>query len=115
MFYRVKSGFMTITTLLVFFASVSSAQAFNCKRAGLAAERVICATPALYRMDRQLNSSYRFARSKISASQKRKLKKSQRKWLKSRNKCRTNAHCIGTHYKKWFAEFNKHKKKFTSQ
>ena len=101
--------FLTITLLLLPLSLSSTANAFDCTKAQKAAEKTICALPALKKMDRQLNIYYKMSLSSLSPEKQGKFRSSQLKWLKARNRCQDDAVCIQKNYQNWFSEFRKYK------
>lgn len=59
--------------------------AADCKNAGSTAEIKLCANTEFNRADRELNSIYRKLLSSLDIEGQRKLKESQRAWLKFRD------------------------------
>ena len=76
-------------------ASAAHAQAFDCKRAKLTAEHLICQDKALSSLDRELNTAYGGALDVASAPEG--VVGSQRAWLRQRNTC-TDSACIKSLY-----------------
>ncbi len=60
---------------------------FPCRQGGSSAERLVCQTPALAKLDRQLASTYRAALAKTGQQQRATLKAGQRGWIKGRDDC----------------------------
>ncbi|MEM9358597.1 MAG: lysozyme inhibitor LprI family protein [Pseudomonadota bacterium] len=90
--------YATITAILITTASMAwtmSAQAFDCRRAHNTAEHTVCGSSALRYLDEQLNSEYRYAKFYARSSwSKRRLVRSQRRWLRKRNRCGRSWSCL---------------------
>lgn len=78
---------------LAFVAANSYAASFDCAKAGTKIEKMICASPALNKLDSDLASSYKEAVGKDAS-----IKQEQQAWMKERNKCPTEA-CLEESYK----------------
>jgi uncharacterized protein len=76
---------LIVASLALLASSSAFAQSYDCKNSKTAAELVVCDSPDLSRLDRQLNRVY--ARSNTSVWK-------QRAWLRSRNACGIDARCI---------------------
>ena len=64
---------------------------FDCDKAGTHIERKICATPVLARADKEMGKLYSALRKKLPKTERNKLRKDQRSWMKQRNKqCQDN-------------------------
>lgn len=73
---------------------------FNCQTARNATEITICESRKLSRLDRRM--SYWYHRAKERAryfDQTRWLRHQQRHWLRARNRCGWNRHCIAHKYR----------------
>ena len=73
--------------------------AFDCAKAGNAAEQTICANVALARLDRELSAT--FSRQIFYADDvaEKDLRDSQRTWLKRRNDCGSSVVCLTGAYR----------------
>ena len=76
-------------------ASAAHAQAFDCKRAKLTAEHLICQDKALSSLDLEMNTMYGGALDVAAAPDG--VAGAQRAWLKQRNTC-TDSSCIKSLY-----------------
>lgn len=68
---------------------------FDCSRATLRAEKLVCSTPSLAKLDKDLARAYRQAHD--TAQDPGALAREQRRWLAGRNKCADNA-CLEAAY-----------------
>jgi len=71
---------------------------FPCRYARSDVEKMICATPELARLDRQMASRYEDAHAAVDAKGKRKLQRSREDFIKDRDRCR-DAECVGDIYR----------------
>lgn len=78
-----------LTTALLCLPPLAAAQgpSFSCQHAASSAERLVCRTPALASLDRQLAAVYRAALAKAGQPQQATLNAEQRGWVKGRNDC----------------------------
>ena len=78
-----------LTTLLCTLplAALAHPPSFPCHKSASSAEQLICRSPALTKLDRQLASVYRAAQAKAGKEQPPVLKAEQRGWVKGRNDC----------------------------
>ena len=93
-------------TLIIFFslfASLTKAASFDCKTAKLNIEKLICSKPEISRFDEDLSKSYIDIKSK--AENPELLIFSQKRWLKSRNKCKDEL-CLKNEYKSRIEELS---------
>lgn len=82
-------------TLFTLFVLPLSVWAIDCTKASLADDKAICTTLELMQLDTVLNKNYFFARQQANKEQ---LKIEQLAWLKERQKCDDNTHCLAEHY-----------------
>lgn len=87
-----------LAALCLITASLSwsqAASAFDCRKAKTRAEHTVCGSASLRYLDEQLNMEYRYAK-KIARSAwfKRRLITSQRRWMKTRNRCSSRRSCL---------------------
>lgn len=78
---------VTGITLFVGTVAQSEAASFDCRRAAIAAEIIICADDLIGRLDERMATAYRNARERSSDSGS--LVAEQRTWLMERNACAT--------------------------
>src|SRR5215813_6341122 len=79
-------------------SAAAHAQAFDCRKAHFADEKLICHTPALSRLDEQLTAVYNRAFDGLPASGQRRLDREEDRWVVSRRQCGADADCIDTAY-----------------
>ncbi|KOR30768.1 hypothetical protein TI05_13450 [Achromatium sp. WMS3] len=84
-----------IAILLLMFSLPVSAVSFNCRYARKAAEVAICQSSYLSNLDDQLSSAYY----SLPRYVRKKVRRSQRRWLRNRNRCGSNRRCIGRAYR----------------
>lgn len=72
---------------------------FDCRKAGNAAERAICADGNLAALDRKMAATYRSVSRRVSGANKTRLRREQRGWLAERNRCGGNRGCINNLYR----------------
>ncbi len=75
--------------------SGASAQSFDCSKASLATEQAICASAELGRLDEQMALLY-FG---LPVDVREAMRKSQRDWLRRRNRCGFDDVCIADAYR----------------
>ncbi|MBP7581696.1 MAG: MliC family protein [Vogesella sp.] len=79
---------LLITTLSCLpVLALAQSPSFPCRQAGSSAERLVCQSPQLAKLDRQLASAYRSALAKTGQPQRATLKAEQRGWVKGRDDC----------------------------
>ena len=88
-----SAGLLAITATMA-----SASPSFNCRYASLATEKAICGNSYLQQLDRQMAGLYRFAQSHLYGYSAKKLRNSQRGFLRSRNSCGWNIGCIEANY-----------------
>lgn len=95
---------MMIAVTLASLAGTSAVMAqevypsFDCARARLAVEHMICASPKLAEKDRAESARYRDRMaSLVGPGQMDQAQRDQRSWLRSRNAC-TTARCVAASY-----------------
>ena len=74
-----------IFTFLSFLLSVSFSASFDCSKAKLEVEKIICEFPSLSKLDEDMTKAYKYMLSISNETQKQELIEEQRKWLKYRN------------------------------
>ena len=92
---------LTIFTALSLFALSTSAisASFPCAKATTDVEKQICADPLLNKLDEALAVNYKGMLSADFGGSPKALKAEQRKWVASRNQCKTNQ-CLVSLYRK---------------
>ena len=87
-----------VLPLLLAAGSVNAAS-FDCNKARTFVEKAICADATLGKLDEAMEKNYGGSLvTDIGAQPRRHLQRSQRTWLKTRDRCRTNA-CIEQAYR----------------
>ncbi|PPU20731.1 lysozyme inhibitor LprI family protein [Xanthomonas arboricola] len=76
---------------LLFGAGGAWAASFDCKQAGTAVEKRLCAVPALSNLDDQLDESYRALLDTTPRGAVAGVRDQQRAWLRQRNACAQDA------------------------
>jgi uncharacterized protein len=93
---------MKHVVFLVFaFALIGTAHAasFDCGKASTFVEKAICSNRTLSALDEALSENYRYMlASNIGDGARSHLRKSQRNWLKERDKC-TTVYCVEALYR----------------
>ena len=86
--------------LLLLAAGSAHAASFDCKKARTSVEKQICASPTLSRLDDALEQNFGGSMATdIGDEERLHLQRTQRAWLKERNRCKT-AQCIEQSYRK---------------
>ncbi len=90
--------YVTAPAIILAIATVlasGSAQAFDCRKAKNSAEHTVCGSSSLRYLDEQLNSEYGYAKLYTRSHwSKRRLVRSQRRWLRKRNRCGRSRSCL---------------------
>lgn len=80
---------------VLFAAAPASAQpSFDCARASTPVEFTICEVPVLAQLDLQLAGAYGAARATSTSSEKRRIRDEQVGWIRSRDRCGSDAACL---------------------
>jgi uncharacterized protein len=80
-------------------AASANAASFDCQKASTFVEKEICSTEILRRLDDAMEKNYKGSlATDIGEDGWRKLKSTQRQWLKERNRCKSAA-CIEKTYR----------------
>lgn len=74
--------------------AVNAGPSFDCNRAGIPAERTICADSELSEWDRQMADTYQWLRTRLAAGEQGQLAQDQRRWLAQRNRCGASRDCL---------------------
>jgi uncharacterized protein YecT (DUF1311 family) len=92
---------MKQATLIVFWWLVLGftvqAASFDCAKAGTKVEHIICDTPEISKLDKELNSAYKTALQ--DKAKEKQIRQEQKQWLKNRSNC-TDADCVKLAYEK---------------
>lgn len=98
-----KATFMPTLVLLGCSLAVSvgsvNAASFNCRRASGCVEETICNNARLSRMDSTMSSLYFRLRNGNYGAEARRLVRSQRSWLVSRESCGCDDTCLVNMYR----------------
>ncbi len=92
--------FVSALMIFAFFISAADARPGWCRNVHYnspATEKTVCDNPSLWNLDDALNVAYRRARYD-SPRQSRSIKRSQRRWLRKRNRCRASVSCLNRVY-----------------
>lgn len=87
------------------FAMSAQAASFDCAKARTKAERIICDTPKISKLDDELNAAYKAALKDVKQADT--IKQAQKQWMKERNGC-ADAKCIKQSYEKQISSFDKY-------
>lgn len=97
-----------ITAVIWAAGTPAAAQGFDCRYAKLAAERTVCASRTLRRMDQEIAIQYRNVRRQLRSERvSQAFIREQRAWLRSRNNCRRDRACLDTMYRVRLAELDR--------
>lgn len=78
----------------------AGAQSFDCKKAGTATEKAICAAPDLGYLDSAMAEAYEATHAKLDRAGREALLAGQRNWLKVRDSCGGKGACLSDAYLK---------------
>jgi uncharacterized protein len=96
---------LCVVLVLLPWTYQASAASFDCKKAGSAIEKAICANPGLDRLDESLGMYYAAAQDRVPSA-KSCMRADQRAWLlNERNKCKDDA-CLERAYMNRLAELD---------
>jgi uncharacterized protein len=84
--------------------TVEGNPSFDCRQAGNAAERMICASPSLGRLDVQLAELYRTRVAQLQGPSGDGERRRQRDWIGARKQCLASSSCLEQIYKQRIAE-----------
>ncbi|NIF39909.1 DUF1311 domain-containing protein [Burkholderia sp. Tr-862] len=93
-----------ILAVLTIAPIAARAASFDCTKAASPTEKAICADPGLSSLDGQLAAAWKKALAK--GGDTAALKAAQLQWLKQRDRCGTDASCIGDRYRERLASLN---------
>ena len=85
----------------------ASAASFDCRRAGTATERTICANLGLNDRDVRMAQLYDIVRRLVPMGTRGAIMDRQSVWLRERNRCGGNVSCIGQAYDRRIRELNR--------
>lgn len=88
---------LTAAALLALAAPAKSAD-FACDEAHTLAERTICTSEVLNRLDERMARFYGWLRSALSAPDRHTLRDDQRRFLALRDACGDDGHCLKVSY-----------------
>lgn len=103
-----RKFFLLNILFILNFSINANAASFDCSKASLDIERIICNNPDISMLDESLSSAYKAHL--IKTSDPDKVKQDQKKWLKKRNACH-DAECIRSFYKIRLSELSPQKDK----
>lgn len=87
-------------TALLLIQNLAVGASFDCKKAATYAEKSVCGNALLSKLDEVLGENYKYmSASDIGSGARSDLKATQKKWLKERALCSTEA-CLVEIYKK---------------
>jgi uncharacterized protein len=100
----VKNNFASFLTCALLAAAplTSTSASFDCTKASMPSEKIICSSPALSKLDDQMFAAYSKARSESANSDQ--LKSEQIKWIKEVRACGSNEVCVLELYNKRISE-----------
>ena len=114
--YKLSSVSSLLLFAISYFTSVNAAS-FDCKKASSKTEIAICKNKSLSSLDTELATAYKKLKNKSSSEVKNILIKSQRKWIKERNKYsgrsdlinfyKARIHALKTPEMKYIAKYKK--------
>jgi len=93
---RNRSTWLMLCVMGVFtLALPAQAASFDCAKAKLKVEKLICADAELSKLDEELNAAYQAAL--LKAKQTKSIRQAQKRWLKERDGC-ADAACVARAY-----------------
>jgi len=97
-----------LENMLYYFSSLANSThqrpSFACETVRNEAERAICSTKNLSRLDRQLASIYEALQKDVPRGGRSMLRKEQSSWLETRNNCGNDRKCLRRKYRKRISE-----------
>lgn len=78
---------------------------FNCSKATTTTEVAICSSEEMWALDRAMSWLFFFYRKNTNSRVSREFLTAQRDWLRRRDECSNNSHCLITKYQNRLAEF----------
>jgi len=96
----IKKTFTKITflTVLAFSSHVCIAVSFDCNKASMPSEKIVCSNPALSKLDDQMFAAY--SKAKSESANPDSLKNEQILWIKEVRTCGNDDNCISSLYTK---------------
>ncbi|QOF85670.1 MULTISPECIES: lysozyme inhibitor LprI family protein [unclassified Pseudomonas] len=85
----ILKGLILCTILTIAGLGSTQATSFDCEKANSYAEKTICASAPLQRLDEELNSEYVKTLGRMPDQAKGQVRQAQREWLKRRDACKT--------------------------
>ena len=96
---RCCSAALVMAGLIAIGAGSAEARpSFYCRGRLNPAERTICDSSYLGKLDRKMAREYHFQMGELSRRERRILRRDQRKWLRDRNRCRYDEECLDNLY-----------------
>ena len=94
-----------------YFVPVFFKAGFDCNKASIVIEKAICTDKRIALADVEINQQYRAARKKLTGTEQKSLKTSQRGWIKQRNRCKASGEadmaCLALSYAHRLAKLQK--------
>jgi uncharacterized protein YecT (DUF1311 family) len=91
----VSAAALAALGILALDAGQAAAQEFDCRKAEMASERMICRSDALAALDEKMSGLYaELKQSYVRKSQRDQLKRYQRQFLAARDDCARDTECI---------------------
>lgn len=78
------------------FTTVAAANSFGCANAATPTEKAICTDPYTLGLDSKLGEAWQTAKATVKDTVA--LKSDQRQWIKNRDNCATDFHCLRRSY-----------------
>jgi len=91
----IKGRYIVSACALLFFQQ-AQASGMDCTKAVSVVEKAICAQKPLYELDAQMGAAYR--KLMKAAPAQTEVKKTQRQWLKERDRCGEDVSCLSQRY-----------------
>lgn len=92
------AGIVAAVAVAFLAAGSAKAQDFDCASAKLVAERTICSSPRLVRLDNRLAAVYGKLWARLDNDNREGLRDHQLEFLRRRNLCNRNERCIARAY-----------------
>ncbi|MGZ7456143.1 lysozyme inhibitor LprI family protein [Pseudomonas sp. Ma2-10] len=78
------------------FTTIAAANSFDCANAATPTEKAICSDPYTLGLDRKLGKAWKTAKATVKDTVM--LKADQRQWIKNRDHCAADFHCLRRSY-----------------
>ena len=103
---RLKTAvsYLTFLTILAFFTTTSFAASFDCNKASMPSEKMVCNNPALSKLDDQMFAAY--SKAKSESTNPDSLKNEQISWIKEVRACGNDETCISSLYLKRISQLS---------